>query len=176
MELGIKHIVTLYATMGSTAHRKIGALEGAHGDQRKAKEISTKNKKRKEMVREKALQKRKLQDAINLHSDLSLHIPDEFKYVQRKIIKSFRSKQQNNNHTSPYLVSPQFTSASVLTTTTPYSYAATKQVAASFYSPEVNGNDTIDLTDCPPSQHLMGFLPKFISLLNSLDDDNEKRD
>ena len=140
---------------------------------------STESKKRKEMAREKEFQKRKLQDAINLHSDLSLHMPDENKYVQRKIINNFRHKQQSNSVSAPYLVSPpQFMSASVSTPTTPYSsYAATKQVApASFYSPEVNGNNTIDLTDCPPSQHSMGMVPTFISLLNSLDDDNEKRE
>jgi len=122
-------------------------------------------KKKKEKNREKEIQKRKLQDAINLHHDFVGVGTNQKKKVQERIINNFRS-----------YVPPPFASAMPPSRADHTSAYLNPQVAHHpFYTTQgVNYNinhETIDLTQNPSTK--VEMIPNFISLLNSLDDGNE---
>ena len=116
------------------------------------------------------MQKRKLQEAISLHHDF-LGVGQN-KKIQERIINNFRSF---NRSTYLHQPSPQFASAAMppsmhqlpsYPSQHPYNY--TQGVNGS-----INDNTTIDLTTGIPSTKVK-IIPNFLSMLNSLDDNNEE--
>ncbi len=132
------------------------------------------NKKKKEMNCEKEIQKRKLEEAINLHKDF-VGVADQKKKVQERIINNFRSY----NSTSYLQPPPPFASAMPPSRADTSTYLNPQISQHPYYTQGVNGNinnNIIDLTNCANPSRKMEMIPNFISLSNSHDDNNEERE
>ena len=137
------------ATLAKREHKK-ELIEIREKNKKESEE-----KKMREKMDNKESQKRKLDDAIRMHQGF---IPDSYKSVQGKIINNFR--KQNCNNLTTHLWNN--------------SYAGRADMSAASMFPdsqdisEVNGGDTIDLTENLHQQaNVLEAIPNFMALLNS---------